>query len=296
MMASKGDSNTKGRGDKISSRDGGPSQEAESHDNSHGAETLTPQLTPEEEAALVAESNKHKAEASTLFTSGNYDAAINKYDMALGLLPATLDYELAVLRSNISVCHLNLEEWKEAITTATAALDNLDKAEQASEEKYLADKADEEDVEEEIISPGAALAGPPLPESDKDYALAHRKRQENIARIRAKALIRRARARSELGGWQNLEGAIADYKAIAAMSNLPASDMAFAWAQLKKLPARAKAAQEEETAEMWGKLKQLGNGILKPFGLSTDNFKMVQDEKTGGYSMNFEGGAGGSKS
>ena len=37
-------------------------------------------------------------------------------------------------------------------------------------------------------------------------------------------------------------------------------------------------------------VRQLGNGILKPFGLSTDNFKMVKDEATGGYSMNFNQG------
>ncbi|KAJ4411670.1 hypothetical protein N0V85_003813 [Neurospora sp. IMI 360204] len=249
-------------------------------------------FSPEEEAELVAESNTHKAEANALFTSGKYDAAINKYDEAIAVCPTYLDYPLAVLRSNVAACHLMLEEWKDAVKHATTALDLLDKLER--EDKLAAEKEEKEkeDVEEEIVSAGAAKAGPAVPVVETEAQIARQKRQEDIARIRAKALLRRARARSELGGWSTLEGAIEDYKKLSAMTNLTATDRKLVQAQIRALPPRAKAAQEKETAEMWGKLKDLGNGLLKPFGLSTEHFKMVKDEKTGGYSMNFQGGGG----
>jgi hypothetical protein len=195
-----------------------------------------------------------------------------------------------------------LEEWKEAVSNATTALDGLDRlekqeAEKAKLEAEVAAKvvADDDDAEEEIVSAGAAKAGPALPADPEDASIeaARRQRQDDIARIRAKALMRRARAKSELGGWSNLEGAVEDYKRLSGMTNLTSVDKKIVQSQLRVLPPRAKAAQEKETAEMWSKLKDLGNGLLKPFGLSTDNFKMVKDEASGGYSMNFQGGTGG---
>ncbi|KAJ9143100.1 Tetratricopeptide repeat protein 1 [Pleurostoma richardsiae] len=252
-----------------------------------------PKFSPEEEASLVTESNSHKTAANDLFSKAKYEAAIAKYDEAVAVCPNYLDYELAVLQSNISACYLKLEEWKDAIKSATAAIDCLDRLdiqETEREKEEAAAKLEEEAVEDEIVSAGAQTAGPPLPKEEDASEAARRKRREDILRIRAKALMRRARARSEAGGWSTLAGAEEDYKALAGMTNLSPADRKIVQAQLRSLPARTKAAQEKETAEMWGKLKELGNGILKPFGLSTENFQMVKDEKSGGYSMNFKQG------
>ncbi|KAG6004260.1 hypothetical protein E4U21_001272 [Claviceps maximensis] len=167
-------------------------------------------------------------------------------------------------------------------------------------------KADSDEIiENEIISAGATRAArvetPSLSLQSNDdgddtsisaATTAESKIKEDIRRIRTKALLRRARARAEAGGWQNLAGAEDDYKLLSEMPDLGAADLRTVRRQLAALPARTKAAQETEMAEMWGKLRSLGDGILKPFGLSTDNFQMVKDDKTGGYSMNFSSGDG----
>lgn len=121
-------------------------------------------------------------------------------------------------------------------------------------------------------------------------------RRADIARIRSKALLRRARAKTEQGGWGDLQSAQDDYSILLTpplFSSLPAAEQRRVREQVRELGPRIEKAKEREMGEMMGKLKELGNGILKPFGLSTDMFKMQQGEG-GGYSMSFDqsGGAG----
>ncbi|CZS89043.1 related to tetratricopeptide repeat protein 1 (TTC1) [Rhynchosporium agropyri] len=243
-------------------------------------------FSAEEEAALVEESNTVKKEANDLFAKSSFQDAIITYDKALAACPNYLEYEVAVLKSNVAACHLKLEDWKEAVKAASAALEGLDRLkgigkENAGKEEGEDTKVEEEEADEEILSAGASKA-----EDTSDKG----KREADIDRIRGKALMRRARARSELGGWSGLQGAEEDYKKLAKMSNLSAADRKIVQRQLVQLPPRTKAAQEKEMGEMMEKLKELGNGILKPFGLSTNNFQMQKDPTTGGYSMNFNQG------
>lgn len=74
--------------------------------------------------------------------------------------------------------------------------------------------------------------------------------------------------------------------------DLPATDRKTVRDALRILPPRVEEAQKGEMSEVMGKLKELGNGILKPFGLSTDNFSMAKDGSTGGYNLNFNQGGG----
>ena len=259
---------------------------------------------PEEEASLLAASNTRKSEANTLFSQARYSEAISTYDRALSSCPNYLEYEIAVLKSNISACHLRLDEWKQAIEAANAALDGLDRIDPPPKHIERPENAGSANNESGLGKKETAsvqnINGVVELGDDEDDSAALEKlavsdtRKSDISRIRAKALMRRARARSSLSGWANLAGAEEDYKALASDPKLsfilPPSDMKVVRAGLRDLPPKIAAAKENEMSEMMGKLKELGNGILKPFGLSTENFKMVKDEKTGGYSMNFEQG------
>ncbi|KAL5362031.1 hypothetical protein BJX96DRAFT_97039 [Aspergillus floccosus] len=243
---------------------------------------------PDEESRLVEESHSIKAEANKLYSAASYDQAISCYDRALASCPNYLDYEVAVLRSNMAACYLKLEDWKAAVDAATASLDRLDKMlpptpTEPNESTTKKPDAETTDAVVEITGDDDAAEQEELTRLKRED-----ERKADILRIRAKALMRRARAKFLLGGWGNLQGAEEDYKVLAAMENLPPDERRIVQKALRELPARIGQAREKEMAEMMGKLKDLGNGILKPFGLSTENFKFTQDPKTGGYSMNFQ--------
>jgi len=208
--------------------------------------------------SLLNESNAQKATANDLFAKSSWKDAIETYDKALSTCPNYLDYEIAVLRSNVAACHLKLEDWKEAVNAATASLDRLEKLQGKDVENATNEEEPkaEEEADEEIISVGATKA---------EDVSKKGKREADIERIRGKALMRRAKARSELGGWASLQGAEEDYKILSQMKDLPAADKKVVQRQLVQLPARTKAAQEKEMGEMMGKLKQVSvSGRMTP--------------------------------
>jgi hypothetical protein len=215
------------------------------------------------------------------------------------------------LQSNTAACYLKLRDWKAAVDAATASIGCLDRCIAVSTRAAGTESGDVQATSKSEKASVVELSGEneAAQQEELQKLLQDDKQRDDLKRIRAKALLRRARARTELASWANLQGAEEDYKQLAAMDNLPPQDKKIVHRALRELPSRIHSAKETEMAEMMGKLKdvcykkkllilvtritnlhKLGNGILKPFGLSTDNFKFIKDEKTGGYSMQFQSG------
>ncbi|KAH8359049.1 hypothetical protein KR093_004080 [Drosophila rubida] len=97
-----------------------------------------------------------------------------------------------------------------------------------------------------------------------------------------RALIRQVYIRL-YEGEDRLDEALTDYKSVYEIDpgQREARD-----AQVR-LPPLINERNEKLKTEMMSSLKDLGNMILKPFGLSTSNFQMQQDPNSGSYSINF---------
>ncbi len=250
---------------------------------------------PQEEAALLAEYNSLKGSANQLFGSGSYDNAVQTYDRALSSCPNYLDYEIAVLRSNVAACHLKLREWKQASESATKGIGNLERLEGLpSVRKERKQDEDGKDGVEELGNGDVEELSPDMEARMKRLQASGHTLAE-VKKLQLKLLMRRAKARTESGGWAELQGAEEDYRTVLHPSLQPClstMDKRQVDEAVRTLGPRLDEARDREMAEMMGKLKGLGNSILKPFGLSTNNFQFVKDENSGGYSMNFNQGGG----
>ncbi|GAB7355957.1 hypothetical protein MBLNU459_g6589t1 [Dothideomycetes sp. NU459] len=245
-------------------------------------------FSAEEEASLLTESNALKTSANSQFAHGSYSEAIQTYDRALASCPNYLEYEIAVLQSNISACHIKLEEWKEAIESATKSIDALERIDPLPKPTETKPRVNDGVQNLQQAQPSGAVEEIDDDTAAKIEALEKSGRtRDDVQKIRVKAFLRRAKARSETGGWAALQGAYEDYTFLSSVSNLSPLDKKTVQKSLREIAPKLDDAKQAEMAEMMGKLKGLGNSILKPFGLSTDNFGFVKDEKTGGYSMNF---------
>ncbi|KAK4618010.1 Tetratricopeptide repeat protein 1 [Fulvia fulva] len=270
---------------------------APSETNANPAEPVIERFDPEEEATLLAESNSIKGDANQLFGKGSFENAIQTYDRALASCPNYLDYELAVLRSNIAACHLKLEEWKECVESADKGVDCLERLWPlpiTKKPKAKKENTDGKAIEEPDPADGVEEVDDDLEERIENLKKS-RRTLDAVRKLQIKLLMRRAKAKTELGGWASMQGAEEDYHTLLSPTMLPclsATDKRQVTDAARRLGPKLNEAKDREMAEMMGKLKGLGNSILKPFGLSTENFQFVKDEKSGGYSMNFNQGAG----
>ncbi|KAI4834165.1 putative tetratricopeptide repeat protein 1 [Aureobasidium sp. EXF-8845] len=260
-------------------------------------------FSPEEEASLLEESNKLKTEANSQFAHGSFEEAVQTYDRALSSCPNYLEYEIAVLHSNIAACHIKSEQWKEAIESATKSIEALERIDPLPKPK------DPKAATKTIPQSHSAVEEIDDDTAEKIEALEKSGRtRDDVQKIRVKAFLRRAKARSETGGWAALQGAYEgkiifvtscwnsylmciDYTFLSTVTNLSPLDKKTVKKSMADIGPKLEDAKSKEMAEMMGKLKGLGNSMLKPFGLSTNNFQFVKDEKSGGYSMNFNQGA-----
>ena len=106
---------------------------------------------------------------------------------------------------------------------------------------------------------------------------------EELGAPNEKPLERRAYARLHSGDDKLLDGALEDYKKL--LEQKPNQKQYLE--AVKDLEVKIAERNEKLKQEMFAQLKNLGNMCLRPFGLSTDNFQLVE-QPGGGYSVNMK--------
>ncbi|KAA8908340.1 hypothetical protein FN846DRAFT_945518 [Sphaerosporella brunnea] len=113
----------------------------------------------------------------------------------------------------------------------------------------------------------------------------------------SKPMLRRCRAREMLATWKELEAAVAEYEVLLQSggppleSPLSEDEKKECKRSLDRCRKMLEEARAKEVGEAMKGLRSLGDGLLRPFGISTSDFGMAPDGK-GGYSLQFKKGGG----
>ncbi|RMZ69196.1 tetratricopeptide repeat 1 [Pyrenophora seminiperda CCB06] len=172
---------------------------------------------PDEEKQLLNEATAEKTTANATFTSGEYTGAIQGYEKALAVCPTYLEYDIAVLRSNIAACHLKLQEWKQAVESATLALDALDRLDPPPPSPST--PSSKNNAEASTGSGGTITEISDTTELLLSALTRTHHSINDVHKLRTKALLRRAKARQQVGGWASLQAALEDYQALSTPSS-----------------------------------------------------------------------------
>lgn len=178
-----------------------------------------------------------------------------------------------MIRSNIAACHLKLEDWKAAVDAATACVDCLERVIPSSVQKDADAPQTKGEGDSKNHTDGVVEISGDDEEAEQEELKRIQKydeRRNDVARIRAKALMRRAKAKSQQGGWANLQGAEEDYKELASMITLPPDDKRIVQKALRELPAKINQAKDKEMADMMGKLKDVSSTAIFLFRAISD--------------------------
>ena len=206
-------------------------------------------LNEQELADKLFRSTKLKEEGNLHFKNEEFVKSLDLYSQALGECPFRFKDKRSIILNNKAVC-----KWKLLERSNDNSLDFKD-------EKIKAEF-------DEIIN-------------DLNCAI-------ELNSTYFKPYLKRAELNHRFGG-DKLDNALDDYKKL--LNELISDDNRKLKDEIKyeiaKLEKEIEQRNEKLKQEMFGQLKNLGNLILNPFGLSTDNFRLEQND-AGGYSVKFE--------
>ncbi|EIW67938.1 hypothetical protein TREMEDRAFT_32709 [Tremella mesenterica DSM 1558] len=264
------------------------------------------EFTTEQLSDLLNKAITHKNRGNTHFTSHPpaHQSALEAYTAALDLLPSvppppsrkgkSPEVDIGPIQDgadsmdNTGGAKIHEVDEVEADMIEREAHEGVEMREKREKERR--EKKDREDVEKDIRECTKACWGNKaacyIALNDDKAAVEACTKALEIDPTYLKALQRRAGANERIGSWSSLTSAQEDYTQLISLLPLNSPLLPAIRKSLARLPESIRLQQEKEKDEMLSKLKELGNGILGKFGMSTDMFKFEQ-QPGGGYNLSF---------